>query len=196
MATTSRASDGLPPVTPPSGRFIAQLFLVPGIIVLGAVTVLWGFSWLIGASRTPEQFLKELSSTNLDVRRRAASDLSQVLTKDPTLASNPRFTLDLADLLSQALREEENAENHRGSESGRREASNSQADRETLEGNKRYVQFLISCLGNCSLPVGVPLLCEVATPPAASSPRQLYFGEVSHCGPWQISESVSSTWTA
>ena len=59
---------------PPSGRFIAQLFLVPGIIVVGAVTVLWGFSWLIGASRTPEQFLKELSSTNVDVRRRAASD--------------------------------------------------------------------------------------------------------------------------
>ena len=161
MATTSRASDGLPPVTPPSGRFIAQLFLVPGIIVLGAVTVLWGFSWLIGASRTPEQFLKELSSTNVDVRRRAASDLSQVLTKDPALASNPRFALDLADLLAQALREED-AENRPGNESGRRAVLNSQADRETLEGNKRYVQFLISCLGNCSLPVGVPLLCQVA----------------------------------
>ena len=24
---------GLPPVTPPSGRFIVQLFLVPGVIV-------------------------------------------------------------------------------------------------------------------------------------------------------------------
>ena len=128
MATTSRASDGLPPVTPPSGRFIAQLFLVPGIIVLGAVTLLWGFSWLIGASRTPEQFLKELSSTNVDVRRRAASDLSQVLTKDPALASNPRFALDLADLLAQALRQEEDAENHPGNESGRRAVLNSQAD--------------------------------------------------------------------
>src|SRR5262249_56727306 len=30
---------GLPPVVPPSGKFLAQLFLVPGIIV--TVAVLW-----------------------------------------------------------------------------------------------------------------------------------------------------------
>jgi hypothetical protein len=162
LTPPSKPVDGLPLVTPPSGRFIAQLFLVPGIIVLGAITVLWGFTWLVGASRTPEQFLKELSSPNLEVRRRAASDLSQILRKDPALASNPRFGLDLADLLADALHESDKAEKHAAEERDGRTAAKSESDRETLEGQKRYVQFLISCLGSCNLPVGVSLLCDIA----------------------------------
>ena len=158
MALPSKPVDGLPPVTPPSGRFIAQLFLVPGIIVLAAITVLWGFTWLVGASRTPEQFLKELSSPNLEIRRRAASDLSQVLRKDAALASNPRFGLDLTDLLAEALHEGDKAEKSSPDQRDGRPAPKSESDRETLEGQKRYVQFLISCLGSCNLPVGVPLL--------------------------------------
>jgi hypothetical protein len=171
LTLSSKPVDGLPPVTPPSGRFIAQLFLVPGIIVLGAITVLWGFTWLVGASRTPEQFLKELSSPNLEVRRRAASDLSQILRKDPALASNPRFALDLADLLAEALSDSEKSEKRAAQDPDRRTAPKSESDRETLEGDKRYVQFLISCLGSCSLPVGVPLLCEVAVRENGADPE-------------------------
>ena len=52
---------GLPPVVAPSGRFIIQLFLVPGLIVAGAVVILLGFSWLAGGPRTPEAFLRELN---------------------------------------------------------------------------------------------------------------------------------------
>src|SRR5204863_10203135 len=52
-------SAGLPPVTPPSGRFIAQLFLVPGMIVLVAVLMLLAFRYLLGGGYTPENFLKQ-----------------------------------------------------------------------------------------------------------------------------------------
>src|SRR5438128_11680673 len=98
-------AKGLPPVRPPSGRHVAQLFLVPGLIVGGAVAILLGFSWLAGGSRTPDQFLKNIDSANADIRWRAASDLAQVLKRDETLASDPAFALRLAERLQKALDE-------------------------------------------------------------------------------------------
>src|SRR5206468_6954158 len=73
------APRGLPPVTPPSGRFIAQLFLVPGLIVAVAVLLLLGFRYLFGGTHTPEYFLKQLDSDNADIRWRGACDLAQIL---------------------------------------------------------------------------------------------------------------------
>src|SRR5438445_12499109 len=111
MSTDSNAGPaseplkGLPPVQAPSGRHIVQLFLVPGLIVAGAVTILLGFSWLAGGSRTPDQFLKNIDSANADIRWRAASDLAQVLKRDETLASDPAFALRLAERLQKALDE-------------------------------------------------------------------------------------------
>ena len=89
----SAEQPGLPPVVAPSGRFIAQLFLVPGLIVAAAVVVLLAFSWLAGGRRSPEAFLRDLDSTNPDIRWRTASDLAQVLRRDPELASNADFGL-------------------------------------------------------------------------------------------------------
>src|SRR5262245_52000178 len=96
-APTPDLAKGLPPVRPPSGRHIVQLFLVPGLIVGGAVAILLGFSWLAGGSRTPDQFLKNIDSANADIRWRAASDLAQVLKRDENLASDPEFALRLAE---------------------------------------------------------------------------------------------------
>src|SRR5260370_36710703 len=97
-------AKGLPTVAPPSGKFIIQLFLVPGLIVTFAMVLVWGFGWLVGVSYTAEQFLKDLHNPNTEVRWRRASDLAQVLPRDKTLASNPPFALELAELLQQALR--------------------------------------------------------------------------------------------
>jgi hypothetical protein len=58
------APAGLPPVVAPSGRFIVQLFLVPGLIVAGVVAVLLGFSWLSSGNRSPEAFLRDLEGGN------------------------------------------------------------------------------------------------------------------------------------
>ncbi len=43
---TPPPEPGLPPVEPPSGRFIVQLFVVPGLIVLVVVMVLMGLFYL------------------------------------------------------------------------------------------------------------------------------------------------------
>ena len=77
---------GLPPVTPPSGRFIAQLFLVPGAIVFVAVLLLMMFHNLFGDSLTAPQILRQLDSTNPDIRWRAASDLATALERSESLA--------------------------------------------------------------------------------------------------------------
>ena len=76
---------GLPPVAPPSGRFIAQLFLVPGLIVLVSVLLLMMFHGLFGGSQTAEQYLRQLDSDNPDIRWRAASDLSQAIERSESL---------------------------------------------------------------------------------------------------------------
>src|SRR4051794_10459276 len=86
-------SKGLPPVVAPSGRFLAQLFLVPGLIVASAVLILLGFSWLAGGSKNPDAFIRDLESSNPDIRWRTASDLAQVLKRDPGLAGDPTFGL-------------------------------------------------------------------------------------------------------
>ena len=154
----------LPPVRPPSGRHIVQLFLVPGLIVGGAVTILLGFSWLAGGSRTPDQFLKNIDSANADIRWRAASDLAQVLKRDENLASDPAFGLRLADRLQKALDELDRLEKDQAKvESTSNSSTADVAKAKTaLAAQRHYVQYLAACLGNLSLPVGVPLLIDLA----------------------------------
>src|SRR5436190_21280299 len=59
MSQAAQPARGLPPVTPPSGRFIAQLFLVPGLIVLVAVLLLMAFTYTLSSGNTPERYLAQ-----------------------------------------------------------------------------------------------------------------------------------------
>jgi hypothetical protein len=156
-------AKGLPPVTPPSGRHIVQLFLIPGLIVAGAVTVLLGFSWLASGSRSPEQILKNIDSSNSDIRWRAASDLAQVLKRDDKLAADGSFGLRLAERLVRALDELERAEKAEQAipvdEAHKRDRAEAH---KILVAQRNYVQFLIACLGNFSVPVSAPLLSDIA----------------------------------
>jgi hypothetical protein len=154
---------GLPPVQPPSGRHIAQLFLVPGLIVGGAVTILLGFSWLAGGSRTPQQFLKNIDSANNDIRWRAASDLAQVLKRDEKLASDPAFAMQLAGRLQKALEEMDRLEKDQPKQESAAGAKDGTANTtKPLTAQRAYVQYLGACLGNLSIPIGVPLLTDLA----------------------------------
>src|SRR5262245_39234907 len=98
-APTRDLPPGLPPVQPPSARFIVQLFLVPGLIVVVAVLIYLGSSYLVRSSQTPESYLRDLDSSNRDIRWRGAHDLAQVLKRPESLAlaSNPGFALDLTE---------------------------------------------------------------------------------------------------
>src|SRR5438067_350545 len=180
---------GLPPVTPPSGKFIAQLFVVPGLIVAVAVGGIWFVTWLVGGFFTPEHFLKDLRSGNAEVRWRRASDLAQVLKRDEALASNASFALDLTDLLRQALRESEQseaafAERRRGQATGG--AGGPETPKE-LQDERAFIEFLIPCLGNFVVPAGVPLINELAAKDAGDSPalalrRQLAVWALANAG--------------
>jgi hypothetical protein len=99
-------------VAPPSGRFIAQLFLVPGLIVTVAVFLILGSSCLVQSSHTPANLLKDLDSENPEIRWRAAHDLAQVLKRPESLAlaSDPKFALDLVERLDRAIADVDRAE--------------------------------------------------------------------------------------
>jgi hypothetical protein len=156
---------GLPPVAPPSGKFLIQLFLVPGLIVAVALTVVWGFGWLVGGSYSAEQFLKDFRNPNMELRWRRASELAQILPREKSLASNPKFALDLTELLRESLRE--NARNERAwiEKSPGRSISSSAKPDKALEGERGFIQYLIGCLGYLTLPTGVPILEELALAP-------------------------------
>ncbi|MFL5330201.1 MAG: hypothetical protein ACJ8C4_14970 [Gemmataceae bacterium] len=154
---------GLPPVVPPSGKYIAQLFIVPGLIVAGAVSVLLFFSWMASGPRTPEGFLAGLRNINPEIRWRAASDLAQVLMRDPELAANANFGLDLAVQLKDAL------------PAMRKDTPPASPETAAARGQfmmqRSEVRYLAACLGHMSTPVGAKVLCDVATQVISPDPK-------------------------
>lgn len=162
---------------PPSGRFLARLFLVPGLIVALAVVMLLGFSWLASGARSPARLLDNLRDSNPDVKWRAAHDLAQVLLRDDQLASNPKFALDLAEQMRHALSENGQTEG-KLAEMARKQLVDDE-DREhrefrrKLEAQRSSIQYLSACLGNLATPVGASLLNELAVQDNGASPETL-----------------------
>jgi hypothetical protein len=182
---SSPSDPGLPPVTPPTGAMFLRLFLVPALIVGGLVALLLVvppvFNWLSrqltgknwSESRSAEQFLRSLDDANMDVRWQAASDLAQVLLRDNCLASDPQFALELAGRLDKvrtasAAAEEEFA--HRLATLAPDEAIR---QRNALEGNRDYILYLGACLGNFMLPIGAPVLNQLAAQDKGMEPQAL-----------------------
>src|SRR5437868_12116266 len=135
---------GLPPVTPPSGRFIAQLFLVPGMIVLVAALLLLAFRYLLGGGYAPENFLKQLDSENADIRWRGASDLAQVLKRPESmnLKADAAFALDLAQRLRAGM--DDLAEEIRRVQEKTANAAQAEKDAawgKPLDAKRNYVSF-------------------------------------------------------
>jgi hypothetical protein len=166
-------AKGLPTVTAPSGRHIVQLFLIPGLIVAGAVTILLGFSWLAGGSRSPDQLLKNIDSANPDIRWRAANDLAQVLKRDDNLAADVGFALKIAERLARAAEELERSEKRLADISNNDARARAEA-RKMLVAQRNYVQYLEACLGNFSVPVGAPLLEDLAVKGRGSDEKIRY----------------------
>jgi hypothetical protein len=181
LPTNNNAARGLPTVKPPSGRFILQLFLIPGLIVAGLVVVFVFGSLLWVGTSTPESYLSRLDNTNPDVRWRAAHDLAQVLKRPESLelASDPDFALDLSERLLKALAELEQAEEAEARDVAKtiekikldkglteeqkveRGDAASKSARAKYRAQRHYVWYLISCLGDFTVPVGVNALDTV-----------------------------------
>jgi hypothetical protein len=159
------AGNGLPAVIPPSGKFISQLFLVPFLIVSAVVGFLLIVNWLVGGPQTPQQFLHKLDNPNPDIRWRGAEDLAQVLLRDSKLASDPHFTLDLAERVNKELLAIQNDE--RGAPTPRSQSvgQNSALADKDLEKRREYLFYLTSCLGNAEVGVGAPVLDLIALEP-------------------------------
>jgi hypothetical protein len=166
IAVTSNhePEKGLPPVAPPSGKFIAQLFLVPLLIVGVVVLLVSFFFWLMGDRTDPSKLLSQLDSPNADVRWRAASEFAQKLKRDPNLASSPKVALQLSTLLRQALDEFGRVEKDAAA------PADSKA-RQTFLEKRKNIQFLSPCLGNLIIPTGAPLLGEIAMRTSDSDPK-------------------------
>jgi hypothetical protein len=154
-------------VTPPSGRFLIQLFLVPALIVAVAVFILLGFRYLVSGTRTTESYLSALDSPNADIRWRGAHDLAQVLKRPESLelASDTRFALDLAERLRRALDELRQAEKATAERVAPLPAAQQDAAWRGLAAQRNHVLYLAACLGDFAVPVGVPLLSDMALEP-------------------------------
>jgi hypothetical protein len=157
-------AKGLPPVAPPSGRFIIQLFLVPGLIVAVVVLGLLGIGYLFGSNHGAEHFLKQLDSANADIRWRGASDLAQDLKRPESqaLRSDAAFALDLAERLQAALADLNQAEKETASRISNLSPKEKELAWKQLAPKRDLAQFLAAALGDFVVPVGVPLLTEMA----------------------------------
>lgn len=153
---------GLPPVVPPSGKFLAQLFLVPLLILLAAMLPLIGFLLLFGSGTSPEKYLERLDSSNADVRWRAASDLAQVLLRDHDLAGDPAFALALVERLQRTQRSVAAAEAllHKTNPTSPDTPANPEPP--PGEADRSLLIYLVASVGNLAIPVGLPLLNELA----------------------------------
>lgn len=167
------AAPGLPAVAPPSGKFIVQLFLVPGLIVGVIVCFLLLFSWLFGGARSPAAFLQKLDDPNTEVRWRAAADLAQNLKRDAQLASDAGFALDLADRLDRMREASAPAERALADRHAALKPAEAMAEARKLEPERNYLQYLCACLGNFRVPAGVPALRRLVEQESGMEPAAL-----------------------
>jgi hypothetical protein len=155
-------ANGLPVVQPPSGGFIAKLFLVPFLIVSIIVGFVLLFDWLVTSTRKPGDFLKRLDDPNPDIRWRGAEDLAQILLRDDRLASDPSFALDIAERLEQAF-EADVGRDTAVAETPRQPSKGPEVgDITALDPRLKDVLYLSSCPGNFMIPVGAPVLSAIA----------------------------------
>jgi hypothetical protein len=162
---------GLPTVAPPSGKLMVQLFLVPGLIVAFLVVAWLVGGWLFGVSYSKKEFLDKLNDPNAEVRWRAAEQLAQVLLRDDALASDGDFARRLGLMLQKTRDESRPAEKNYIDflAAVAKEDLNEQQRKDKIDGERRklepdrtFLSFLTAALGDFMVPVGAPVLKELA----------------------------------
>jgi hypothetical protein len=160
-----------------------RLFGVPALIVGGLVLVLILAQPLIGkfgnflgrgwGSPSPEKFLRDLDNTNEEVRWRAADDLAKVLMRDDNLASDSAFALQLEQRLRRTLDNSAPFEKAHAEQYAKLSPEEETRELKKLEADRKYVLFLSQVLSRFMVPVGVPVLEELAVQESGLDPRAL-----------------------
>ena len=177
-------APGLPTVTPPTGSMFFRLFGVPALIVGGLVLLLIVGQPLIGkfgkyflgrtwGSASPEQFLRDLDDNNAEVRWRAANDLAQVLLRDDNLASDSGFALQLNQRLRRTLDSSSPFEKAHAEHFAKLSSDDETRELAKLQPERDYILLLTQCLGRFMVPVGAPVLEELAVQKSGLDPRAL-----------------------
>jgi hypothetical protein len=178
------SNPGLPTVTPPSGSMFFRLFGVPALIVGGLVLLLivgqplvskfgkyfLGRTW---AADSPEQFLRDLDNSNKEVRWRAANDLAQVLLRDDNLASDSAFALQLNHRLRRTLDSSAPFEKAHAEHFAKLSPAEEASELKKLDPERDYILLLTQSLGHFMVPVGAPVLEELAIQQSGLDPRAL-----------------------
>jgi hypothetical protein len=179
-----QSNPGLPTVTPPSGSMFIRLFGVPALIVGGLVLLLIVGQPLLGkfskyflgrtwGSVTPEQVLRDLDDSNVEVRWRAANDLAQVLLRDDNLASDSAFALQLNHRLRRTLNSSAPFEKAHAEHFAKLSPDDEARELTKLRPERDYILLLMQCLGRFMVPAGAPLLEELAVQQSGLDPRAL-----------------------
>ena len=108
----SQSLPDLPPVEPPSAKFIVQLFVVPGLIVAAIIGAWLLFGKLASAEQDWQALLADMKSSNEHRRGRGAMGLAQALAADqnrkgvsgPRLTTNPQIAQELSAFLAETLK--------------------------------------------------------------------------------------------
>jgi hypothetical protein len=158
---TSRSADDfssrpLPPVEPPTGSFILQLFLIPLVIVTMVVLLWLMFSWLAQMGRDNPQAIVEQLSRFDETSWQRAYELAELLrSPDPKydeLRRDPKVCGELIKLLEKDLK--------------------FKVDAEDLKKKKRLEEiqlkrrmFLCRAIGSFHIPSGIPVLLRCINEP-------------------------------
>jgi HEAT repeat protein len=150
---TIEAPDGnpaadLPPVEPPTAGFIAQLFLIPALIVGVLVAVYLLFGKIAGGHRSPDEYLKDLRGANEERRWLAAHELALFLQHDSTWQNDHKLANELAADLERSL-------------------AGQQGDDRTIQ----YQKYLASALGAFNSESGIDALNAALDPEASTEVR-------------------------
>jgi hypothetical protein len=129
-----------------------------------------GRSW---GTSSPEQFLRDLDNPNKEVRWRAANDLTQVLLRDDTLASDSAFALQLTQRLRKVLDTSAPFEKTHAEQFAKLSAADKPRELAKLEPDRDYIPLLAQCLSHFMVPVGAPVLEEMALQTSDLDPRAL-----------------------
>lgn len=139
--TTFRADDALPEVSPPTSKFLMQLFVIPFVIVAGAVLVVMIPKFLSHLDVSPDERLNQMaggSQITWQTAYNLAKDLQDA--RQQHLRSDPKFAAQLVNLLEQQMKTE------------------------TMDNDSiRLRSFLCRAIGLLEIEDGLPILLKAST---------------------------------